>query len=146
MTYLLDVNVLIALFDTLHVNHEAAHNWFARCGKQAWATCPLTENGFVRIVSHPRYPTVQATPAQAVARLTAFVQNSSTHTFWADDVSLRDSALFVPDLVAGPGQLTDVYLLGLAERHGGKLATFDTRIRADVLRPRSSDAIELIDG
>ncbi|MDO9124550.1 MAG: VapC toxin family PIN domain ribonuclease, partial [Deltaproteobacteria bacterium] len=55
-TYLLDVNLLLALSDPMHIHHELAHRWFAEKGHQAWATCPLTENGFIRIASHPNYP------------------------------------------------------------------------------------------
>ena len=54
--YLLDINLLLALTDPMHVHHELSHQWFAKKGRKAWATCPLTENGFVRIASHPNYP------------------------------------------------------------------------------------------
>ena len=68
--YLLDVNVLIALVDPAHVQHDAAHEWFARQGHKAWATCPLTENGLVRIVGHPRYPSSPGTPAAILMKVT----------------------------------------------------------------------------
>lgn len=55
MAFLLDVNVLIALFDPAHIHHGSAHNWFAEIGQSAWATCPVTENGVIRIVGDPRY-------------------------------------------------------------------------------------------
>lgn len=68
--YLLDVNVLIALIDPGHVQHDAAHEWFARHGKQAWATCPLTENGLLRIVGSLRYPNTPGSPAAAMPLMT----------------------------------------------------------------------------
>ena len=61
MTHLLDINVLVALFDSAHVHHEAAHRWFANVGNASWATCPITENGFVRVVSIPVAALVGAT-------------------------------------------------------------------------------------
>ena len=70
-TYLLDVNVLIALIDPAHVQHDAAHHWFAETGSASWATCPLTENGLLRIVGHPRYPNAPGTPAMIAAILQA---------------------------------------------------------------------------
>jgi len=95
VTFLLDVNVLIALVDASHVSHDAAHDWFAREGHVRWATCPITENGLVRIVSNPKYPNNLATPAEAMALL---VQLASLpgHVFWPDDISVRDAALFTP--------------------------------------------------
>ena len=61
-TYLLDVNVLIALVDPAHVHHEPAHAWFSQQGSTSWATCPMTENGLLRIVGHPRYPNSPGSP------------------------------------------------------------------------------------
>ena len=74
---LLDVNVLIALFDPGHLHHEAAHGWFASAEPRAWASCPLTENGFVRVLSNPGYPGRRTTVADAVGRLRRFTETSS---------------------------------------------------------------------
>jgi hypothetical protein len=74
VTYLLDVNLLIALIDPTHIGHDAAHNWFGSIGSVSWATCPITENGVIRIVGHPKYPNSMGSPAAAapiVARLGA---------------------------------------------------------------------------
>lgn len=125
--YLLDVNLLIALFDPAHPNHEEAHQWFRTRRKRGWATCPLTINGFVRVVSSPAYPTIEASPAEAVSRLRAFCAGADHH-FWPDDLSLLDETRFRPALLQGPQQLTDVYLVALAVRNGGRLATFDRTI------------------
>ncbi|MBA3944370.1 MAG: VapC toxin family PIN domain ribonuclease [Herpetosiphonaceae bacterium] len=124
-TYLLDVNVLLALSDPMHIHHEPAHRWFATRGQSAWATCPLTENGFVRIASHPSYPN---RPGDAPAVLSILRQFCETpgHHFWAADISLRD--LLQPGVLITHTHVTDIYLLGLAVHHGGKLATFDQRI------------------
>lgn len=126
-TALLDVNVLVALHDPAHPNHEDAQRWFGRNRKRGWATCPVTVNGFVRVLSNPAYPTVTATPAEVASRLRALCAGPG-HEFWSDSVSLLDESLFRPQAIAGHQQITDTYLLGLAVRHGGRLATFDRSI------------------
>jgi uncharacterized protein len=123
---LLDVNVLVALFDPDHVHHEAAHDWLAANRSAGWATCPLTENGLVRILSNSAYSGVHETAAGVRRRLGAFCE-SGDHCFWPDEVTLRDERLFSLEAVAH-AQVTDVYLLGLATRKDGRLATFDRRI------------------
>lgn len=127
MIYLLDVNVLIALVDTDHVNHSVAHVWFEREGRQGWATCPITENGLVRIVGNPKYRNSDRSPGAIVDILFRMTELGG-HTRWSDDVSFTDSSLFVPERLLTPAQVTDAYLLGLAVRHGGKLATLDRRL------------------
>lgn len=131
MSYLLDVNVLIALVDSRHVNHDAAHAWFA--GISRWATCPLTENAFVRILSSPAYPTVDAIPATVVDTLRQLIEHPG-HVAISDDVSLSDERLFDSSQIVSARQVTDVYLLGLAVRHGLALATFDRRLRAAAVK------------
>lgn len=133
MTYLLDVNVLIALIDPSHVGHDAAHRWFEEEGRSAWATCPLTENGVIRIVGHPKYPNTPGSPA-AVAPLVVQLRTLPGHVFWPDDISLVGAAHLDPAQVLTPGQVTDSYLLGLAVAHGGQLATFDRRLSAKAVR------------
>lgn len=138
--YLLDVNVLLALSDPMHVHHDAAHAWFAASGRAAWATCPITENGFVRVASHPQYPNRPGDAQAALAVLRQFCALDG-HTFWPDDVSLRDVVGRAVGITHG--QITDVYLLGLAARRGGKLATFDRRLAASAVRG-GVDALEPI--
>lgn len=141
-TFLLDVNVLVALIDPMHVQHNAAHEWFATQGKRAWATCPLTENGVLRIVGHVRYPNSPGTPA-AVAQLLAGLCALPGHMFWPDDVSLLDTKKADAARILTSGQVTDSYLLALACAHGGKLATFDRRLVTDAVRG-SAQGLHLI--
>ena len=138
--FLLDVNVLIALVDPHHVHHDAAHAWFADRGRSAWATCPITENGFVRVLSQPNYPN---RPGDAPAALTILRQWCATpeHRFWPDDVTLRD--LVDSGTIFTSVHVTDVYLLGLAVRNGGRLATFDRRIPISTIHG-AADALERI--
>ena len=126
MIALLDVNVLIALFDPEHPNYEDAHAWFGAHRKHGWATCPLTLNGCVRVLGNPAYPTV--TPISEVVLRLQSLCSASDHESWADDVSLLDGELFRPAMIAGHQKITDVYLLGLAVRKKGTLVTFDRSI------------------
>jgi hypothetical protein len=124
---LLDVNVLVALFDPDHVHHETAHDWFAEHRAAGWATCPLTENGFIRVVTNVRFRADAPRPATVIARLRQFCA-SGHHRFWTEAVSFRDERRFNLSFARGHAQLTDVYLLGLAAEAGGCLATFDRTI------------------
>ena len=138
--YLLDVNVLLALTDPMHVHHEAAHRWFSASGGRDWATCPITENGFVRIASHPNYPN---RPGQvgAVLEILAQVREAPGHHFWTDSISILDA--LVADSLITHAQITDVYLLALAVDHQGRVATLDRRIPADAVRG-GPEALEVI--
>ncbi len=139
---LLDVNVLIALFDRGHVHHETAHDWFADNQAAGWATCPITENGFLRVLTHPR-AAVDEDRATVFASLRMFCA-SSDHAFWPDSVSLRDETLFDPSVLVSHRQLTDVYLLGLATRMGGQLATFDATIPLKAVRGATPQALAVL--
>lgn len=127
MISLLDVNVLIALFDPTHTHHESAHRWFRAERRSGWATCAITENGMVRVLSNPMYPGRQTTVRDAVDRLQSFRQ-SGEHTFWPDTPSLCQGNLFRTASFGGHRRLTDVYLLALAVENGGRLATFDRAV------------------
>ncbi|HCW62122.1 MULTISPECIES: TA system VapC family ribonuclease toxin [Sphingobium] len=127
MTYLLDVNVLVALIDPNHVAHDAAHHWFETIGARAWATCPITENGVIRIVGNVKYPSTPGSPAE-VARIVAQMRELPGHVFWADDISLLGDERIDPSQLLTSAQVTDTYLLALAVAHEGKLATFDRRL------------------
>ena len=124
---LLDVNVLVALLDPAHQNHDDAHDWFGRNRRHGWATCPTTINGCIRVLSNPAYPTVEATPAEVARRLRS-ASSSVDHHFWEDSVSLLDESLFRLIAIGGHQKITDAYLLGLAMRNHGQLATFDRSI------------------
>ncbi len=127
MVALLDVNVLIALFDPDHIHHELAHDWFAGHRASGWATCPITENGFVRVLTNPAYAGTALRTADVVSGLRRFT-GSGGHEFWPDQVSIRDDSLFNLPISSGHRQLTDIYLLALAQSRGGCLATFDRGI------------------
>ena len=144
MTLLLDVNLLIALIDPTHVGHDAAHGWFAATGAPSWATCPVTENGVLRIVSHPKYPNSAGSPA-AVAPIVARLRTLPGHVFWKDDFSLMDSTIVDVARIATSAQVTDTYLLALAAAHEGQLATFDRRLSPDAVR-RGRAALRVIEG
>lgn len=130
--YLLDINVLIALIDPTHVQHDTAHKWFAAKGQNAWATCPLTENGVLRIVGHPRYPNSPGSPA-AIATLLDSLRKLPGHAFWPDDVSLLDRQHINATRLLDSAQVTDSYLLALARAHAGQLASFDQRLVTDAV-------------
>jgi toxin-antitoxin system PIN domain toxin len=131
MIHLLDINVLIALCDPGHPHALAAQRFFAGgLGRHGWATCPLVENGFLRIFGSHKYPGGPGSP-QAARHLLAGVLASPGHQFWNDDITLMTSAVF-PNLPAS-NQLTDLYLLGLAAKHGGRFATFDAGIDASLI-------------
>ena len=149
MTYtsawLLDVNVLLALMDPGHVHHEAAHRWWHTHLGKPWATCPITENGLVRILSQPRYPNAVSTVAEAVTLLRRWKHtHASTHRWWPVEVSITDETLFAPEKMAGHGQVTDAYLLGLAFRHGGRVASFDQTLPWQTLAQGGPDLVELL--
>jgi uncharacterized protein len=139
---LLDVNVLVALFDADHVHHELAHDWFAENRAQGWATCPTTENGFVRVVANPSYGGPLNQPSALLELLRKFCR-TARHEFWPDSLSLQDETVFNREMVAGHRQITDIYLLGLARRHGGRLATFDRAVPARAVKGGSA-ALEVI--
>lgn len=140
--FLLDVNVLIALVDPAHVQHDQAHDWFARAGHKAFATCPLTENGLVRIVGHPKYPNSPGPPGAVLQSLVA-IRGLAGHKFWPDTISIADEAFFAPDLLSNHSRVTDSYLLALAHAHRGRLATMDRRLATEVV-PEGKSALELI--
>jgi toxin-antitoxin system PIN domain toxin len=140
---LLDVNVLVALFDPDHVHHEAAHAWFSANRDQGWATCPLTENGLIRILANAAYSGIHE-PCSAVRdRLNAFCA-SGQHLFWKDELSIRDARLFRLPAAVTHRHMTDIYLLGLASSNGGRLATFDRRIPLSAVVDASSACLEFI--
>jgi toxin-antitoxin system PIN domain toxin len=140
---LLDVNVLVALFDPDHVHHELAHDWFAENRSRGWATCPLTENGFLRVLSNPSYGGVETRVTALLSRLRAFCR-ASDHQFWPDALSLQDESVFDPAFLVGHRQITDVYLLGLARHGGGALATFDRTVPVKAIRRAPRDLLEVI--
>ncbi|MBX9859337.1 MAG: PIN domain-containing protein [Sphingomonas sp.] len=143
MIHLLDVNVLIALVDPEHSHTRPARRWFERHAASGWATCPLTENGLLRIVSNPRYANAVGSPAVAINGLVG-MKNVPQHHCWADDISLSDELRVNPQRLPTSAHLTDIYLLALAVAHGGELATFDRRLTTSAVAG-GSRALHVID-
>jgi len=140
-----DVNVLLALLDPMHPRHEAANIWYESLSSFGWATCPLTENGFVRILSSPSYPGVRLRSEDALTLLKAVIENPlAPHHFWSGSVSLLDRDLIIPSAIAGPKQITDVYLLALCQRKGGTLVTLDSKITAAPIVSPHPDLFRLL--
>lgn len=127
--YLLDVNVLIALVDPAHVQHDEIHTWFGRTGHRAFATCPIAENGLLRSVGHPKYPNSPGPPS-AVAQALANIRALPGHAFWADSISLMDAGLIQVSLLSTHARVTDSDLLALAV--GGRQADLADDAMADV--------------
>jgi toxin-antitoxin system PIN domain toxin len=142
VTYLLDVNVLIALIDRTHISHDLAHRWFAAAGSDAWATCPITQNGVIRIVGHPKYPNSPGSPA-AVAPFIASLCGLPGHTFWKDELNILDCPLVDISRIRTPRHVTDTYLLALAVANGGCLATLDRQLSPNAVR-HGRAALQLI--
>lgn len=142
MRALLDVNVLIALLDAGHVMHGRAMDWLEREAVHGWASCPITQNGVIRIMSQPGYPTPRP-PVQVAQRL-ALACAAPEHVFWAADVSLLSSDLIDWSRLLGHRQVTDAYLLAMAVRNKGRFATFDQRVSAtQVVGAQASQIVQI---
>ena len=121
-----DVNMLLAMFDPGHMFHRTAMAWWAVNKSDGWASSPLTQNGYVRVISRKSYQRPVSLP-DALRSLRLQIA-APGHEFWADDVSLLDSHSFDHARLLSARQITDVYLLSLAVKHGGHLVTFDRGI------------------
>ncbi len=126
MRALLDINVLIALLDSAHVHHKQAHTWLAGAQDSGWATCPITQNGVIRVMSQPAYP--GGLKSAEVAERLREAADSLFHEFWPDDLSLLDRGVLNWAHMLGHRQVTDAYLLALAVGRGGRFVTLDRRI------------------
>ena len=126
MRALLDVNVLIALLDSAHVHHDSAMSWLEREIHHGWASCPITQIGCIRIMSHPSYP--GSLPLREVAARLGEAIKGPEHEFWPDELGLIGVRSFDWSWILGHRQVTDAYLLALAVSHGGRLVTFDRKI------------------
>jgi toxin-antitoxin system PIN domain toxin len=141
---LLDVNALIALVDSDHVSHGVMTRWFRQHHRAGWATCPLTENGMVRILSQASYSSGRRTPAEVVDVLSALkAAFAESHEFWNDDLSLTDTSVFDAAFIAGSRQVTDAYLLGLVMRRSATLASFDRSLPWHAIRGGSEKLIHI---
>jgi uncharacterized protein len=141
---LLDVNVLIALLWPPHEAHLRAQRWFAKNADRGWATCAITQAGFVRIVSNPAFSRHAVSPQDAMQVLEGSLQHRA-HRFWADDIGIAEAVVSTGGRLLGHQQVTDIYLLGLAIHKKGRLATMDVGLAA--MLPKRSAAegrIELL--
>lgn len=142
MRALLDVNVLLALFDPEHKHHDEAQSWWNAQQEQGWASCPLTQNGFIRVISNPAYE--RPLPLSGAVALMQAQAGRPGHVFWPDDISFADAAIFDHDRLQGPNQITDAYLLALAVRNGGRLATLDRGISLAAVRGAKAEHLVML--
>ncbi|MCE2961447.1 MAG: TA system VapC family ribonuclease toxin [Akkermansiaceae bacterium] len=127
MRYLLDINVLIALLDPNHTFHRLAHQWWSH-DDRPWASCPITENGLIRIMASTSYSkNSQLSVADVTTLLSVFTANTN-HEFWSDHISFRDENEFQHTSILSSKHLTDIYLLALAAKNNATLVTFDQNI------------------
>ena len=143
MVALLDVNVLVALISSGHIHHDVAHDWFADNTPDGWASCPMTEAGLLRILGNPARMGQHVMLPRLVDLLKTFCENSS-HQFWPDALTLRDQRMFNVDALRGHQQLTDVYLLGLAVKHGGRFVTLDQAVPLAAVKGATRASLEVI--
>ncbi len=132
MRALFDVNALLALIDKEHTFHPTVRAWWAANKAGGWATCAITQNGFARIMSQPHYSNPAST--MDAIQLLAMGLEEADHAFWPDDISITDERIFDRGNILGPNQITDVYLLGLAVKNGGRLVTFDRGLPVKAVR------------
>lgn len=142
MTALLDVNLLVALFDPEHVHHLIAHDWLADSVDRTWASCPMTENGALRVLASPTLDV--GVPLSELVGLLRKFRDRTRHEFWPDDLSLLDSALVDAGQLRGYKQLTDVYLLALAVKNRGRLVTFDAGVALSAVKGARPEHLVLL--
>jgi toxin-antitoxin system PIN domain toxin len=139
---LFDVNVLVALHDPQHVHHDIAVDWLEAHAADGWASCPITQNGCLRVLSLPVYPNARRAGELIVALRPSFA--GELHEFWFDDISLMQNGVLLADHVHGHRQLTDLYLLALAVHHKGCFVTFDARIPVSAVMGARSEQLVLL--
>lgn len=144
MTYLLDLDVLLALAWPSHVHHGAVHRWFGRLKQNRWASCPLTQLGFIRLSSNPTFTSDAVSPSEATRMLELMI-DLGQHEFWPDDLHCRSAQIIANGKMIGHRQVTDAYLLSLSMARDGKLATLDKRISQLIPKPGPTQPVlELI--
>jgi len=142
--FLLDVNVLVAMAWPYHVAHEKVQAWLSQHAHEGWATCPLTQTAFVRILSNPSASLYAPTPSDALKLLQANLGHPA-HKFWPDEIGFVEALKPLTERLTGHQQVTDAYLLGLAIHKNGKFATMDRAILSLVPEEgRQSEFIELV--
>jgi hypothetical protein len=141
---LLDVNVLLSMLWPRHIFFQPASRWFAANRGRGWATCPISQAGFVRLYTQPAVTGMEISMADAIGLL----QNNCKepdHVFWPQDLAVTELLPEIRQRLVGHRQLSDAILLDLAIRKGGRLATLDRRVEK-LLAPGSPHrgAIEII--
>ena len=139
---LLDVNVLVALAWPNHVHHATALAWFDEIGRAGFATCSVTQSGFVRVSSNQRAIPDARSPREAreiLRRITAL----PGHVFWPDDIEIASNQHIAWERLGSHAQVTDAHLLALAIRHGGRLATFD-RVLVDLAPEGQAGSVAML--
>lgn len=142
MRALFDINLLIALHDRDHLHHTRASEWLQAHGQHGWASCPLTQNGFLRIMSQSGYSNPQ--PLALLVQMLQASTLAAFHQFWPDDISVLDSAQFQHTQIHSARQLTDLYLLGLAVKNQGRLVSFDQRIAIHAVQGASPEHLVVL--
>lgn len=141
MTFLFDVNVLLALHDKDHQSHDAVHQFVSGQAKLRWATCAITEAGFIRIASSPAYPGIELTPGGAADILGSTIAALGQHAFWDKTPSLLSSELFDLDVLQGHRQVTDTLLLGTCLLNNGTLLTLDSKLQVAAVKHANRDLV-----
>jgi uncharacterized protein len=139
MRALFDVSILLALLDPDHIHHERARSWWGSQRQHGWASCPLSQNGFMRIISQKTY-----LRPKSIGEAVDMMQRATSrpdHLFWPDDLSLLDTAIVDHSRVLGPRQITDIYLLALAVKHGGRFATLDKGVSLSAVRGATAERL-----
>jgi uncharacterized protein len=142
MRALLDVNVLIALHDKDHINHSQASHWFQKEAQHGWASCPITQNGFLRIMSQSGY--ANPLPIAMLSIVLVRSTQSPLHQFWPDSISALDEQLFAISSLSSHRQLTDAYLLALAINNNGRFVTLDQTVASASVKSFSADRLLVI--
>lgn len=137
------MNVIVALAWPNHLHHEAAHRWFRRHTAAGWATCPVTQSGFVRVSSNRQVIASARSPGEAIELLRQ-ITALPHHVFWADDIAIASSTRVDASRLVGHHQVTDAHLLALALARDGRLATFDRGIHELLPAMYARDRIEVI--
>ena len=142
MRALLDINVLLALLDADHADHTTARAWISSEIEFGWSSCALTQNGFVRIISQPRYPGA-ISPSAAIERLRR-ATSTPHHEYWSCDTSLLDEGALDERRIHGPRQVTDAYLLALAVAEGGRFVTFDRAVPSGAVKGARAESLVIL--
>ena len=131
MRSLLDINLIVALLDSAHVFHRSAQTWLEKEILNGWATCPITENGVIHIMSQNAYP--NSLPPSKIAERLAEACQHPTHEFWPKTISLLTDGMIRRQNLLSPRQITDAYLLAIAVVNQGKFVGFDQHTNLRVI-------------